>query len=202
MGAGTSLVTPGGGSRDRGEPRKPAEEIEDEIRCTRTELGLTLDALAHQLAPRQLLGKSIGMITESIKGSRAVRIGFGEAVRANRLPLALIGTGVAWMIARNLPTAGGSAEGHAASSKWASDPKSDAPGGSLRAAVERNPLLIGLVGLVSGAVLAALLPATKREREWVGETREELWKKAEEVGHEAADGVRNLAEHKACAADD
>ena len=74
-------------------------------------------------------------------------------------------------------------------------------GGSLRATFERHPLLIGLVGLGSGAALAALLPATKRERDWVGETREELWEKAEKVGHEVADGVRNLAEHRARATD-
>jgi hypothetical protein len=35
----------------------------------------------------------------------------------------------------------------------------------------------------------------------VDKTRDELWKKAEEVGHEAADRVRNLAEHRAHVAD-
>jgi len=240
-------VTPGKGARHRGEPRKSAAEIEDEIRRTRAELGLTLDALAYQLAPRQLVGKGIGMITQSIRKKGVLRVAPGEAVRANRLPLALIGAGVAWLLARNLEIAGSSrTEGGAAPDERILDPKSrgDAwvhqaaraacgairsvrdtggavldraeqyaeyaghanqrawhAGGSWRAAFERNPLLIGLVGLVSGAVLAALLPATKRERKWVGETREELWKRAEEVGHEAADGVRNLAEHKARAAD-
>jgi hypothetical protein len=68
----------------------------------------------------------------------------------------------------------------------------------VRAVVQRNPQLIGLV---SGTVLGALSPATKREQEWVGKAREELWKKVEDVGF-GADGVRNLSEDKACAADD
>jgi Protein of unknown function (DUF3618) len=217
-----------------------AAEIEDEIRRTRGELALTLDALAYRLAPRQLVGRGIEMITQSIDGNGGLRAEIGEAVRANRLPLAVIGAGVAWLLARNLTTAGsGNAESdvprperggeawvHQAAGaargairsvrdtggavleragqyvEYAAQPGDQVrhAGGSLRAAFERYPLLIGLVGLASGAALAALLPATRRERDWVGETREELWKKAEEVGREAIDGVRNLAEHKARAA--
>ena len=220
----------------RREVRKSAAEIEDEIRRTRRELVLTVDALADRLAPRQLVGKGFEMITQSINENGILRVEIGEAVRANRLPLALIGAGVAWLLARNLGSAtgqqplrpgsrgeawmhqaAGAARGAVRSVRETGDAvleragqyaeyagrakeHAQSAGGSLRAAFERYPLLIGLVGMASGAALAALLPATGREREWVGETRERLWKKAEEAGHGAAEEVRNLAEHKARAA--
>jgi hypothetical protein len=226
-----------------GEPRKSAAEIEDEIRHTRAELALTLDALAHRLTPHHLLGKGIDMITDSISKNGVVGMNVAETVRANRLPLVLIGAGVAWLLARNLATSDDAAPAAAASSEpraergeawvhqaagaaraalrsvrdtggemlervgryadYADQAKEQARhvGGSVRSAFERNPLLIGLVGVISGAALALLLPATKREQEWVGKTREELWNKAEEIGHEAAERVRNLADRKGEAAD-
>jgi hypothetical protein len=54
----------------------------------------------------------------------------------------------------------------------------------LRATLERHPLTIGLVGLLSGAVLARLLPATLREQKWVGNTPEKLGR-AVVFAHEA-----------------
>src|SRR5690349_4645257 len=40
--------------------------------------------------------KELEMITDSLKGS-----GVGEVVQANRVPLTLIGIGVAWLVASN-----------------------------------------------------------------------------------------------------
>jgi hypothetical protein len=203
---------------DGGQPRKSAAEIEDEIRRTRAEIGLTLDALAPRLEPRQLVGKGIGMITQSVRKSELAPKDLSEAIRANRLPLAVITAGFAWLVARNLTTTRVKAERDPSSHEPIPQPDSLSPNwahraasavgnslpdtGSARGTFERNPLLIGLVGLVSGAAIAALLPATKREREWVDKAREGLWNKAEELGHEAAGRVRDLAEHKAGAADD
>jgi len=231
-------------SRGEGdEPRKSAAQIEDAIRRTRAELARTLDALAYRLTPHHLLGKGIDMITDSISKNGVVGINVAEAVRANRLPLALIGAGVAWLLARNLATPDETAPAAATSSEpravrseawvhqaagaargalrsvrdtggevlervgryadYADQAKGQARhvGGSVRSTFDRNPLLIGLVGAISGAALALLLPATKREQEWVGKTREELWNKAEAIGHEAADRVRNLADRKDQAVD-
>jgi hypothetical protein len=239
MDPGTGLVTRG----DGGEPRKSAAEIEDEIRRTRAELALTLDALAYRLAPHQLLGRGIDMITDSISKNGVVGINVPEVIRANRLPLALIGAGAAWLLVRNLaapdetaPAAAASSEPRAGRSEawvhqatgaargalrsvrdtggemlervghyadYAGQAKEQARyvGGSLRSVFERNPLLIGLVGAISGAALALLLPATKREQEWLGKTREELWNKAEKIGHQAAERVRDLADRNGRAAD-
>jgi hypothetical protein len=57
-----------------------------------------------------------------------------------------------------------------------------------------DPWLIGVAGLVAGALFAAVLPPTKIEQEYVGEARDGLWNKANELGHEAAQRVRELAD--------
>jgi hypothetical protein len=66
-------------------------------------------------------------------------------------------------------------------------------GKRLTDALERNPLGFGLAGIVCGAVVALLAPSSWRERELVAGAREELWKRAEELGHRAADNVRAKA---------
>jgi hypothetical protein len=211
-----------GGSRRRDEAQQSAMEIETEIRRTRVELGITLDALEHQLAPRHLIGKGVAMITQLIKGNGAMKgngaawVDVGETARANPIPLALIGVGVAWLLAANFGIAGGSADRDAASGTGAARSVREAAGivlerpatervrragRSLRASVERHPLLVGLAGLICGAALGALLPSSRREQDWVDAARGELWEKAEQIGHEAADRVRGLAEQKAGATD-
>jgi hypothetical protein len=227
-----------------GEPPKSAAEIEDEIRRTRAELALTLDALTYQLMPRQFIGKGIDMIFDSVGRNGVAGMKVGEAVHANRLPLALIGAGLAWLLVRNLATrddtappatephepradrseaswvhqATGAARGALRSvrdtgqeiveragqyAEYAARAKEPVRnfGGSVRSTFERNPLLIGVVGVISGAALALLLPTTRREQEWLEKPREELWNQAEKVGHQAAERVRDLAERKGQAAD-
>ena len=67
-------------------------------------------------------------------------------------------------------------------------------GGQLVEKIERDPWLIGVVGLVAGALVGALLPPTKAEQELFVEARDELRNKATEIGHQAAERVRELAE--------
>jgi hypothetical protein len=57
-----------------------------------------------------------------------------------------------------------------------------------------DPWLIGVAGFVAGALLAAVLPPTRVEQEYIGEARDGLWNKANELGHEAAEAVRELAD--------
>lgn len=75
-------------------------------------------------------------------------------------------------------------------------------GGAVLAAVERNPLIVGGLGLFAGAVLAMLLPATRTENEWLGSLRDSFWRRAEQAGQEAAGAVRKIAQDAADAAAD
>ncbi|HZS82505.1 MAG TPA: DUF3618 domain-containing protein [Stellaceae bacterium] len=74
---------------------KPAEEIEQDIAHTRADLSATLDALERRLAPRQLLEKGVDMLRDSMNGDLGR---LGERIRANPLPLALIGAGIGWLV--------------------------------------------------------------------------------------------------------
>jgi hypothetical protein len=66
--------------------------------------------------------------------------------------------------------------------------------GQLAQKLNRDPWLIGVAGLVAGALVAALLPPTKIEQECIGEARDGLRNKANQLGHDAAERVRELAD--------
>jgi hypothetical protein len=199
------------------------------------------------------------MITNSSIGS-----GFGEVIQSNRVPLTLIGIGVAWLVASNTGLAdrvvndervqaarrrigefagdfgigGSSSEGSggqvlgpdgepltrtdsdrgngwvhqaAGAARGAISSVRDAgsavldragaagdlasrAGGQVTEKLSTDPWLIGVAGLVAGAIFAAILPPTRVEQDYVDEARDGLWNKANELGHEAAEAVRELAD--------
>ncbi len=206
------------------------------------------------------------MTTQSFRNSS-----LGEVVHANRVPIALIGVGIAWLLASNtglvervvrdervqaaqrrigeigignskpeiiaghsgqilgpsgepaigagdagrtdgwVHQAAGAARGAISSVRDAGNAMLDhastitdyagnagdlakRAGGQLVDKIERDPWLIGVVGLVAGALVGALLPPTKAEQEFFVEARDELRNKATEIGHQAAERVRELAE--------
>lgn len=188
--------------------RQSMIEIEKEIGRTRDELDLTLDTLAVELAPKHLVEKAANMIKRSWSGNRLGGMGLG-----NSAPLALIGLGVAWLVAEHTGLLSGAAAGRG-ERPAASDPQGGAafecagehtekithPGGRacragrrLTDGIGRNPLLFGLAGIVCGAAVAVLLPSARREREVVAQAREDLWEKTEQLGHRAADSIRSMA---------
>ena len=256
-------------------------EIEREIDHTRRELALTLQALERKLAARYLVEKGFDMFKDTLGDDYGLNRGL-EIVRANPVPIALIGIGAAWLLASNsgvvdriardqrieaarrrvsgLASDVGNRAGELASTVaervgisgngadrplgYTGNPMVDEGGGptapagwvhqmsdlaqdAIRSArdsggamldrtqdqasriadqvtdaFERHPLLIGAIGVMAGAMIAALLPATRVEDEWFGGTRDELWQRAEAVGQEAVSRVRDTAVRAADAAAD
>lgn len=76
-----------------------ANEILAEIDRTRSDLDLTLDAIERRLAPNQLVDQGFEYLRHS--GGREFVSNFGGAVKANPLPVALVGLGVAWLMFAN-----------------------------------------------------------------------------------------------------
>lgn len=60
--------------------------------------------------------------------------------------------------------------------------------------MEENPLLIGAATLALGVVAGLAIPSTDVEDEWMGETRDQLVDQAKELGHEALDKGKQVAE--------
>ena len=199
------------------------------------------------------------MFADSLKGG-----GLGEVIQANKVPLTLIGIGIAWLVASNTGLAdrvandervqaarrrigdfagdigigGGSSDGAggqilgpdgerlARSDSSRGDGWVHQAAGAARGAISTvrdagsavldragaatdlasrastqvteklstDPWLIGVAGLVAGALFAAILPPTRIEQDYIGEARDGLWNKANELGHEAAERVRELAD--------
>ncbi len=168
------------------ESRRNSDEIAAEIGKTRTELGHTLTALARKLDPSVLLDRLTDMLTRS---SATETSNLGGMLRDNALPLGLIGAGIAWLaVDLTRGKAGDREHSEEAAAAGAGDELPSA-GASTRAA-GADPLLLGVAGLVIGALAGAFLPASRRETEFVADAREDLWKKAEEVGHGMADRIR------------
>jgi hypothetical protein len=244
-------------------------DTEREIARTRGEIALTLDALGRKLAVRHLAEEGFDMAFYSAAGREALNRGL-DAVRANPVPVALVGIGVAWLIAANtIPDervaqardkitgmagdigarAGELASGVTDKIGWRGDTgaemsrtlghtgnamvdsgdarasgwlhqMADRTQGALLSARDsggamldraglaagdganriagqvsevyrRNPLMIGAIGIIAGALAAALLPMSRAEGRLLRDG--ELQRRATEVGEDAVARVREAA---------
>jgi hypothetical protein len=58
---------------------------------------------------------------------------------------------------------------------------------------ERQPLVLGAIGFAVGAAIGAALPATHAENRWMGESSDELKRRAREIAEDQYDNVREIA---------
>ena len=56
-----------------------------------------------------------------------------------------------------------------------------------------NPLLVGAAAMVIGAAIGAALPETERENEWMGDARDSVVDRAQEIAHNAVGTVQEVA---------
>ena len=76
--------------------RRP-EEIESDIERTRTEVSSTIDAIQNKLTPSQLMDQAVAYARTSLPADFGANL--SNAVRDNPVPVALVGIGIAWLIA-------------------------------------------------------------------------------------------------------
>src|SRR4051812_43449609 len=75
---------------------RSAEDVEREVEATRGNLDRTVEAIKEKMTPPQIFDEMVHGLGSS--SSRLVN-GLGDQVRENPAPWALIGLGLAWMVA-------------------------------------------------------------------------------------------------------
>lgn len=68
---------------------------------------------------------------------------------------------------------------------------------TFRNTMEDNPLAIGIAALAAGAVAGLVLPGTRREDEWMGETRDHLLEEASSTVQQTVQKAQTVAERTA-----
>lgn len=165
--------------------RRP-EEIQAAIARTRREMDGTLSALENRLTPGQLYDQGVQYLRNN--GGTEFVSNLGQQAKQNPLPVALVGIGLAWLMAtRNSGTEPELGEPglmekasqakarlgeRATQARDTTRQQIDRAKTSLDTMMREQPLAIGAIGLAIGALAAALAPRTQKEEELVGRMNE------------------------------
>jgi ElaB/YqjD/DUF883 family membrane-anchored ribosome-binding protein len=84
--------------RENIDNRSP-EEIESDIERTRADFSSTIEAIQQKLTPREMMDHAVDYALSTKPGAFGVNV--VNTVRDNPIPIALIGIGVAWLMAAN-----------------------------------------------------------------------------------------------------
>jgi hypothetical protein len=135
---------------------------------------------------------SAGDLTRSLSG----------AIQSHPLPAALIGMGLVWLFSggKSLLNAGGEAVGaRSASPDTASFGRSNsrvftAAQSNIADLMDRQPLVLGAIGLGVGAAMAAALPPTAVETDLLGQASADLQARARVVAGDVTERAADLAD--------
>jgi hypothetical protein len=233
---------------------RSAEDVEREVEATRGNLDRTVEAIKDKMTAPQIFDEVVQGLGSG--GTRLVN-GLGDQVRENPVPLALIGLGLAWMVAGSIrgrdttyerrsfasdnydsadPYYGEAEQNYTEAEKRTLKDRaaqtlqgakgriteavagiSDTPVGeraqalagsavdaadsARRAAqrtftntLDRDPLIIGALGVVVGAAIGAALPATRIENRYAGPLRDKVLDKTKTLASDGLDGVRSATQ--------
>jgi ElaB/YqjD/DUF883 family membrane-anchored ribosome-binding protein len=82
--------------RENFDNRSP-EEIESDIERTRADFSSTIDAIQQKLTPREMMDQAVDYALSTTPGAFGANL--VNSIRDNPIPVALIGLGVAWLMA-------------------------------------------------------------------------------------------------------
>jgi hypothetical protein len=164
-------VSPYGAASGASTGSPSAEELRAQIERQRSELGRDLEVLGDKVSPGRIVERRRAAVRQSARGFKDRVMGAADTATTR------VGD-TAGSVSGAVSSAGSTVAG--------------APQATIQAA-QGNPLAVGLVAFGAGAVLAALLPTSEKERRVITERAEPaLQKAAEEAGAAAQHAVEEL----------
>lgn len=159
--------------RTEGNGGRPPQEIQAEIDRTRREMDGTLTAIEHRLSPGQLIDQGMSYLRQN--GAQEFVSNLSGQAKQNPMPVALVGIGIAWLMASGKIQAGaetgasklgeakdriGQTADKIGQAATAMRERSGQVGQSIDSMMREQPLALGALGLALGAVAAAFAPRT------------------------------------------
>lgn len=176
----------------------PVDEAVAAADDARNRVTATMDDIQNRLDPRRILEDTVARVQT---GSKALAVQAGDVAKAHPLAIgaAVAALGLALFARNRLANAtvnlGDGTEDYTDYDDDYSDPvpndvgapRLQALAGDTREAVEANPGVAIVVGLIAGAALGALLPTSETERRTLGETGNRLGAAARAAARRASE---------------
>ena len=188
-----------------------SREIRRELEHTRGEMSETIEAIEEKLRP----GNIVSSATERVKNAATERVrnmkqsaeqtydrmrsgvaqsggGLMDDLRRNPIPAALIGVGAAWLLFGTRSNRDGRDGDYSSMSGRGYEP-ARRTGNHLQRLARENPLMVGAAALLLGSAVGLAIPETEKENEWLGETRDAMLDKAQQMGRGTAARAQEAA---------
>jgi len=227
-------TTPGDAAGEGGNVDERTREIRDEIEETRVEMAETIDAIQEKLKPRNIVASA----TDRVKNAATERVremadtasqtaqqamdytrdatrGMSDRVRQNPLPLALIGLGAAWLIARQASSNDryrrrrDQGDYREYGGEWTRDEPlyDDQSDNGLAARIRNNPIPATLAGVgltwlafsnteSSEWQYSSRWRDASREGEGLGESASQIASRTREYASDATDSMRRMVRRR------